>query len=212
MLSTQMMKLAERNQWKTNNREESVFGTYNGYLFTAFEGKNFKTFITPIAGISPDGLDSVLTYLKKNQRTLSLYNYEASDNFLCIRQYEGWIKLSLEKMEYLLAQISGLLSLYELPTDACAVCGLPTRQKGLYMGLFCHLHPECQNAELTDFTGTDLSESQTSQHPDSDAPQDGETPTDDETPPDGDTLSDDETPPDSETLPEASDDVGEPGR
>lgn len=206
MLSTQMMKLAERNQWKTNNREESVFGNYNGYLFTAFEGKNFKTFITPLAGISPDGLESVLTYLKKNQRTLNLYNYEASDNFLCIRQHEGLIKLSLEKMEYLLAQISGLLSLYELPTDACAVCGLSTRQKGLYIGLFCHLHPECQNAEPTDFTGADLSEGQTSERPDSETPTDGAALPDSETPPDGETI------PDSETIPEASDDAGESGR
>lgn len=206
MLSTQMMKLAERNQWKTNNREESVFGTYNGYLFTAFEGKNFKTFITPLAGISPDGLESVLTYLKKNLRTLNLYNYEASDNFLCIRQREGLIKLSSEKMEYLLAQISGLLSLYELPTDACAVCGLPTRQKGLYMGLFCHLHPECQNAEPTDFTGAELSEDQPGERPEDGPLQDNEAPADSEA------LSDGETPADGEALPETTDDAGEPGR
>lgn len=160
MLSTQLMKLAEKNQWKTNNHEESVFGTYNGYLFTAFEGKGFKTFITPLAGINDEGLEAILSFLKKNQRALNLRNYEVSDNFLCIRQHEGLFKLSPDKMEYLLAQISGLLSLYELPADACVVCGESTRKKGLYFGFFCHLHPECQDQEPVDFTGTTFSDNQ----------------------------------------------------
>ena len=160
MLSTQLMKLAEKNQWKTNNHEESVFGTYNGYLFTAFEGKGFKTFITPLAGINDEGLEAILNFLKKNQRALNLRNYEVSDNFLCIRQHEGLFKLSPDKMEYLLAQISGLLSLYELPADACVVCGESTRKKGLYFGFFCHLHPECQDQEPVDFTGTTFSDNQ----------------------------------------------------
>lgn len=160
MLSTQLMKLAEKNQWKTNNHEESVFGTYNGYLFTAFEGKGFKTFVTPLAGVNDEGLDAILNFLKKNQRALNLRNYEVSDNFLCIRQHEGLFKLSPDKMEYLLAQISGLLSLYELPADACVVCGESTRKKGLYFGFFCHLHPECQDQEPVDFTGTTFSDNQ----------------------------------------------------
>lgn len=160
MLTTQLMKLAEKNQWKTNNHEESVFGAYNGYLFTAFEGKGFKTFITPLAGINAEGLEAILSFLKKNQRALNLRNYEVSDNFLCVRQHEGLFKLSPDKMEYLLAQISGLLSLYELPADACVVCGESTRKKGLYFGFFCHLHPECQDQEPVDFTGTTFSDNQ----------------------------------------------------
>ena len=152
MLSTQMMKLAERNQWKTNAKEETVFGSYSGYLFTGLEGKRFKTFITPLAGISPDGLQAILRFLGDNRRTLNLRNFEASDNFLCVRQQEGLFPLSVEKMEYLLAQISGLLSLYEMPADACVVCGKPAQRRGLYLGLFCHLHPECQDGELIDFT------------------------------------------------------------
>lgn len=155
MLSTQMMKLAERNQWKTKAKEETVFGSYSGYLFTGLEGKRFKTFITPLAGISPDGLQAILRFLGDNRRTLNLRNFEASDNFLCVRQQEGLFPLSVEKMEYLLAQISGLLSLYEMPADACVVCGKPAQRRGLYLGLFCHLHPECQDGELIDFTRPD---------------------------------------------------------
>ena len=179
MLSTQLMKLAEQNQWKTNNHEESVFGTYNGYLFTAFEGKGFKTFITPLAGLGSEGLEAILGFLKKNQRALNLRNYEISDNFLCIRQHEGLFRLSSDKMEYLLAQISGLLSLYELPADACVVCGQPTRKKGLYFGFFCHLHPECQNQEPIDFTGTTFSDNQAERMADSRLESDGNQDVDD---------------------------------
>lgn len=154
MLSTQLMKLAENNQWKVNKEEQAVFGEYNGYLFTALEGKNFKAFITSLAGISPDALKSLTKYLDNNFHALKLRNYEMNDNFLCIRLKEGLFPLASEKMEYLLAQISGLLALDELPTDACAVCGQPTKRKGLYYGLFCHLHAECQDLEPVDFTGS----------------------------------------------------------
>lgn len=152
MLSTQMMKLAERNQWKTNTDEQSVFGEFNGYLFTGLEGKGFKTFITPLAGISQEGLQSLFRFLDKNSSALRLYNYEAEDNFLCIRIREGLIPLSADKIEYLLAQVSGLLALNEMPTDACVICGEKANRKGLYYGLFCHLHLECQDREMNDFT------------------------------------------------------------
>ena len=152
MLSTQMMILADRNQWKNNPEESTVFGDYNGYLFTGLEGKRFKAFITSLAGINPDSLQSILQFLDKNARVLRLYNYEVTDNFLCVRLREGLIPLTAEKMEYLLAQISGLLSLGELPTGLCAICGEPAARKGLYYGLFCHLHPECQDREPVNFT------------------------------------------------------------
>jgi hypothetical protein len=152
MLSTQLMKLAGNCQWKVNTEEETVFGEFNGYLFTGLEGKNFKAFITPVAGINTDALQTLLRFLDTNRKVLHLRNYEVTDNFLCVRIQEGLLPVSMEKLEYLLAQISGLLSLGELPADACAVCGEPAQRKGLYFGFFCHLHPECQNKDITDFT------------------------------------------------------------
>jgi len=150
MLSTQLMKLAEHNQWKINAKEQSVFGEFNGYLFTALEGKNFQAFITPLAGISPEALQNLLKYLESNHKALKLRNFEVNDNFLCVRLQEGLIANSNEKMEYLLAQISGLLALDDLPADACVICGQPASRKGLYYGLYCHLHAECQNQESND--------------------------------------------------------------
>lgn len=151
MLSTQMMKLAERNQWKSNTEEQTVFGEFNGYLFTGLEGKGFKAFITPLAGISQEGLQALLRFLNENTKALRLRNFETVDNFLCIRLQEGLLPLSADKMEYLLAQVSGLLSQYDLPTSVCAVCGEPAARKGLYYGFFCYLHPECQDREIVEF-------------------------------------------------------------
>ena len=159
MISTQLMKLAEQNGWKVNNKEDSVFGVYNGYLFTVLEGNRFKAFITPVAGISPAALESVLDYLEKQRKALRLHSFEAHDNFLCVRMEEGLVKLGAERLETMLGQLSGLLSLQEVPADACVVCGKPAERRGLYVGLFCHLHPECENADMVDFTsGGDMAE------------------------------------------------------
>lgn len=152
MISTQMMKLADNSQWKVNTEEQTVFGEFNGYLFTGLEGKNFKAFITSLAGIRPEPLRSLLRFLDENRKILKLRNFDVTDNFLCVRMQEGLLPIPHEKMEYLLAQISGLLSLGDLPTDACAVCGQQTSRKGLYYGLYCHLHQECQDQNPTDFT------------------------------------------------------------
>ncbi len=152
MLSTQMMKLANNSQWKVNLDEQTVFGEFNGYLFTGLEGKDFKAFITPLAGIKPGALKTLLDFLDHNAKVLRLRNYEVTDNFLCIRIKDGFISASAEKMEYLLAQISGLLDQGDLAGDACVICGQTAERKGLYYGFYCYLHPACQDREPIDFT------------------------------------------------------------
>lgn len=152
-LSRQLVHLAEQNDWQINQDEHQVYGEYNGYLFTVIEGKGFKSFITPVAGISRPALDELLTYLRENSRALRLRDYEATENFLCVRQNDGLIPLSVDKMDLLLGQLSGLLDLHELPTDACVVCGQPADVRGLYFGLLCALHPECESADMTYYTG-----------------------------------------------------------
>ncbi len=155
MISTQLMKLAQMNNWKTNEDEDSVFGEFNGYLFTGLEGKGYKSFITPLAGIDADSLKALLKHLEDHRKELHLRNHELTDNFLCVRMNEGLLPLKADKMAYLLVQLSGLLDLFEMPTNACVVCGEPSDRKGLYFGLFCHLHPDCQNQEPVDYTSSE---------------------------------------------------------
>lgn len=167
MISTQLMRFAELNQWKVNAKDELVFGEYNGYLFTVLEGRHFKAFITPVAGISPDALDQIRKYLDSQHKALKLRNYEISDNFLCVRAEEGLVPLSTAKMEFMLGQLSGLLSLYEVPDRACVVCGEQAQRRGLYLGLFCYLHQACEDREMVDFTrtGQDVQPEQAADNP-----------------------------------------------
>lgn len=152
MISNRLMRLAEQNQWKINQKEGLIFGEYNGYLFTVLEGNNFTAFITPVAGISRQALDQIHDFLTSQHKHLQLYNYDVNDNFLCVRIASRLIPLSPARIESFLGQLSGLLSLYEVPADACIICGEAASRKGLYLGLFCSLHKECEGQEMVDFT------------------------------------------------------------
>ncbi|NLV47444.1 MAG: hypothetical protein GXY22_02180, partial [Clostridiaceae bacterium] len=82
MISKQLAKLAERISWEKRDADEMIFGNYNDYLFSVLDGKGFKAFITPIAGIKPDDLAAIRIYLDQHEKELRLFNYEISDNFL----------------------------------------------------------------------------------------------------------------------------------
>lgn len=151
MLSAQLMKVAQNNQWKVQQEESMVFGEYNGYLFTVMDGKGFKAFFTSIAGISQEGLKAVFSWLDDNSGKIKLRNYETTDNFLCVRLQEAWLPLSAEKIELFLAQLSGMLDQFGLPRQACVICGESAEKRGLYYGLFCNLHPECQDQPGQDY-------------------------------------------------------------
>ena len=152
MISTQLTKLAQQQDWQTLVQEDSIYGLYNGYRFTVMEGKGFKAIFVSVAGISVDGLSSLRNWLDENSRQLKLRNFEFSDNFLCVRLQESWRPRTAEQVEWFLAQLSGMLSQFELPADACVICGKPADKQGLLHGLFCSLHPECQDLETVDFT------------------------------------------------------------
>ncbi len=154
MISTQLTKLAQQQNWQTLEAEDSIYGLYNGYRFTVMEGKGFKAVFVSVAGITADNLAALQSWLDDNTRQLKLRNFELADNFLCVRLQESWRVRTAEQIEWFLAQLSGMLSQFELPTEACAICGESADKQGLLHGLFCALHPECQDRETVDFTQT----------------------------------------------------------
>ena len=154
MISTQLTKLAQQQNWQTLEAEDSIYGLYNGYRFTVMEGKGFKAVFVSVAGITADNLAALQGWIDDNTRQLKLRNYELADNFLCVRLQESWRVRTAEQIEWFLAQLSGMLSQFELPTEACAICGETADKQGLLHGLFCALHPECQDRETVDFTQT----------------------------------------------------------
>lgn len=56
MLSENLVRFADLNDWQKSEKEGIVFGLYCDYPFTIADGRNFKAFITPVAGISQSGL------------------------------------------------------------------------------------------------------------------------------------------------------------
>lgn len=152
MLTENLIRLADKLGWQKRDKENLAFGLYNDFLFTIIDGRNFKAFITPVAGISQTGLKALSEYLENQSRALKLRNFEFNDNFLCVRVKEPLFSLPIEKMELILGQLSGILSEYDLPKTACVVCGEPASKRGLYFGLYAHLHTECADRDPVDFT------------------------------------------------------------
>lgn len=156
MISTQLAKLAEQNHWQTDSQEGTVYGHYNGYRFSLMDGIGFKAVFTPIAGIKPAGLLALEQWLGENAKPLKLRNFELAENFLCVRLKESWQPRTAEQLEWILAQLSGMLDQFETPHEACAICGLPSDRQGLLHGLFCALHPECLDRETVDFVNPSI--------------------------------------------------------
>ncbi|MDD2374069.1 MAG: Sapep family Mn(2+)-dependent dipeptidase [Eubacteriales bacterium] len=157
MISRQLEKFATKYDWRRHQEQDgeiSLFGEFNGFLFTAMEGRGFKAFFTPVAGISNDGLSGLRSWLDNNIKNMRLRNYELSDNFLCIRLQENWKPRSVENIETVLIKLTGKLDELNLPARACAICGQPAEKSGLYVGLFCYLHPECQSKPGRDYTNS----------------------------------------------------------
>jgi hypothetical protein len=151
MISTQLAKLAEQNHWQTDPQEDTVYGNYNGYRFSLMDGIGFKAIFTPVAGIKPAGLQALEQWLTENTKALKLRNFELAENFLCVRLKESWTPRTAEQLEWILAQLSGMLDQFETPHEACAICGLDSDRQGLLHGLFCALHPECLDRGTVDF-------------------------------------------------------------
>jgi len=152
MLTENLIRFADRLGWQKLDKENLAFGLYHGYPVTIVDGRNFKAFITPVAGISREGLQALNTFLTEQSRALKLRNYEFNDNFLCVRVKEPLFSLPVERMELVLDQLTGLLDEHGLPKTACVVCGEPASKRGLYFGLYAHLHADCADREPIDFT------------------------------------------------------------
>jgi succinyl-diaminopimelate desuccinylase len=154
MISGQLLKLAEKYDWKRHNADDQafVFGTFNGFLFTAMEGNGFKAFFTSVAGISRENLERLKEWLADNKKAFRFRSFDMTDNFLCVRLQENWLPRTVSGLETFLIRLTGKLDELELPECACAVCGNTADQKGLYLDLFCYLHQKCSRLEGIDFT------------------------------------------------------------
>ncbi|MGI6298733.1 MAG: Sapep family Mn(2+)-dependent dipeptidase [Saccharofermentanales bacterium] len=152
MLTENLNRFAVENGWYRNEKEGSVYGVHCGYPFTITDGRNFKAFITPVAGIDANTLAALHNYFAEHKKELKLINYSISDNFLVFRVKEPVFALPIESIQHILDTVTLFMEEQKVPVNACVVCGLPAEKRGLYYGLYACLHRHCVNLEPVDFT------------------------------------------------------------
>ena len=152
MISNTLLKFAAGQDWHVANEDEYVFGKFNDYCFTAKTDDVLTSFFTSIAGIAPENLIEFTSWLEQTRFPLKLVDYEMTDNFIAIRAKDTAFSGTAKQMETFLELFTDKLKALEVDPGLCVICGLPADELALYVGLYCHFHPDCIDKEGYDFT------------------------------------------------------------
>ncbi len=152
MISNSLLKLAACRGWHAANENEFVFGDFNEFCITAKTSDVLTSFFTSIAGIAPENLIELTTWLEQTRFPMKLVDYEMTDNFIAIRAKDSAFSGTAKQMEKFLSMFTEKLRELQVDPGLCAICGLPADQMALYVGLYCHIHPDCLDKEGYDFT------------------------------------------------------------
>ncbi len=152
MLTENLNRFAIEHGWHRNEKEGAIFGIHCGYPFTITDGRNFKAFITPVAGINPDTLSALHSFFREHKKELKLINYSINDNFLVFRVKEPVFSLPIEIIQHILDKVTLFMEELKILTTACVVCGQPAEKRGLYYGLHAYMHKHCASLEPVNFT------------------------------------------------------------
>ncbi len=152
MLSNSLLKFAANEDWYVYKDGEYTFGEINGFPITAKTDDILTSFFVPLAGIAPENLIELTGWLENTRFSLKLVDYEMTDNFIAIRAKDTAFSGSSAGIGNFLRQLTEQLALLDVDPNNCAICGLEAEDKALYVGYYCHLHPECVEKEGIDFT------------------------------------------------------------
>ena len=152
MLSNSLLKFAANEDWYVYKDGEYTFGEINAFPITAKTDDVLTSFFVPLAGIAPENLIELTSWLENTRFPLKLVDYEMTDNFIAIRAKDTAFSGTAAGIKNFLNQLTEQLQLLEVNPNNCAICGLEAEEKALYVGYYCHLHPECVEKEGVDFT------------------------------------------------------------
>ncbi|HHX30890.1 MAG TPA: M20 family metallopeptidase [Clostridiaceae bacterium] len=152
MISNSLLKFAAKNGWYVYKDGEYTFGEFNGYPITAKTDEVLSSYFVPIAGIAPENLIELTTWLESKRFPLKLADYEMTDNFIAIRARDTALSGPASKIRNFLQILTDKLIELEVPCENCAICGLPASDKALYVGLYCAIHPDCIGKAGVDYT------------------------------------------------------------
>ncbi len=152
MISNSLLKFAAGQEWHVANEDEYVFGNFRDYCFTAKTDDVLTSFFISVAGIAPENLIELTSWLEQTRFPLKLADYEMTDNFIAIRAKDTAFSGTARQMNEFLELLTEKLKDLEVEPGLCAICGLPADELALYVGLYCHIHPDCIDKEGYDFT------------------------------------------------------------
>lgn len=152
MISNALLKFAASHDWHASEDEGYVFGRFNDYCVTAETKDAITAFFFSVAGIQPEHLIDLTLFLEEERFALRLIDYEMTDNFLCIRAKDTTFSGTAAQIGRFLETFTDKMKALGVDPAACAICGKPAETESLYVGLYCHIHPECVHTEGVDFT------------------------------------------------------------
>lgn len=152
MISNSLLKFAAKEGWYVYKEGDFTFGEFKGYPVTARTTDILTSFFLPIAGIAPEHLIDLTTWLEETRFPLKLVDYEMTDNFIAVRARDTAFSGRASQIRSFLTLFTDKLASLEVAPDKCVICGLPADETALYVGLFCHIHPDCLDQEGVDYT------------------------------------------------------------
>lgn len=139
----------KRKGWK--KEKNFIYGKYNDYDFTVFQGDNYKGIIMPLKGISKPQIEIIQSFFTNNAKKYNLKNYFFEGEFLRINISEKFLTLSSGKLENMLEEFTMFLNLSDINLkNRCIFCGEDNAYETiLKKKVLCQSHQECYAREDT---------------------------------------------------------------
>lgn len=138
-----LKKFAEQKGWNYNRRTTN--GEEKGYLFTIIQGQGFKTFLTPLTGITELAKEKVIRYLKEQKSVLKISDVDFDNSVLYIRVKETFGLMKMDNINELLSTITNYLQGNSICIDKhCVFCGEEgANEKCFINGIYYYAHSGC---------------------------------------------------------------------
>ncbi|KPU45861.1 hypothetical protein OXPF_03290 [Oxobacter pfennigii] len=122
MIFPGLKKWAKLKGWQLD--KNFVYGNYNGYIFTAFDGRNYKVFTTMIPNLTEEQKEKIFSFIKENKKRLKISEYSIESNVLTVKYKELIRPMKIQEMDAILKALTDFfLSEGIYGKEHCAICG-----------------------------------------------------------------------------------------
>ena len=113
---------AKKNNWKIDRN--IIYGTYNEYLFSAFEGSGYKAFSIHLPVLEEAKRIQIDDFIKENKKKIRISEYIFNDNILIVKYRESYWSMGIKDMKRILDALTLKFKELEIPDSShCVLCG-----------------------------------------------------------------------------------------